>query len=252
MSSAKFLQAPFARAPCVECRRFLQKQGGSTRKKSEQIGQIPKRRSANRNIGRKLNKSEQIGTPPPCTKCRKRSAAKGVQSLFFRFRDAFGHSSVTFLTLLSLFSSLFWGRQRSGEGVVRRNGCPKGCFWRVCFFSAPLRFFKTFQVFQEKTLRGQRRNGLSKSTLLDNRFSARPLRRSFGAPWFFAKLLLPDSFCGRGQPPCTKSAFSAQFERFKCWGTPLPEYRSERILFRPLWKMWRIFVNFLESTFSGK
>ena len=28
--------------------------------------------------------------------CRKRSAAKGVRSLFFRFRDAFGHFSVTF------------------------------------------------------------------------------------------------------------------------------------------------------------
>ena len=23
---------------------------------------------------------------------------------------------------------------------MRRNGCPKGCFWRVRFFSAPLRF----------------------------------------------------------------------------------------------------------------
>ena len=34
-------------------------------------------------------------------------------------------------------------RQRSGEGVVRRNGCPKGCFWR--------------------DLKGaERRNGLSK------------------------------------------------------------------------------------------
>ena len=31
-------------------------------------------------------------------------------------------------------------RQRSGEGVVRRNRCPKGCFWRVRFLSAPLRF----------------------------------------------------------------------------------------------------------------
>ena len=30
--------------------------------------------------------------------------------------------------------------QRSGEGVVRRDGCPKGCSWRVRFFSAPLRF----------------------------------------------------------------------------------------------------------------
>ena len=33
-----------------------------------------------------------------------------------------------------------------------------------------------------KTLREQRRNGLSTNTLLDHRFSARPLRRSFGAP----------------------------------------------------------------------
>ena len=31
-------------------------------------------------------------------------------------------------------------RQRSGEGEERRNGCPKGCFWRVRFFTAPLRF----------------------------------------------------------------------------------------------------------------
>ena len=31
-------------------------------------------------------------------------------------------------------------RKRSGEGVVRRNGCPKGCFWRVRFCSALLRF----------------------------------------------------------------------------------------------------------------
>ena len=37
-------------------------------------------------------------------------------------------------------------------------------------------------MFSEKALRGQRRNGLSKNTLLDNRFSARTLRRSFGAP----------------------------------------------------------------------
>ena len=30
-------------------------------------------------------------------------------------------------------------RQRSGEGFVRRNGCPKGWFWRVRFFCAPFR-----------------------------------------------------------------------------------------------------------------
>ena len=39
-------------------------------------------------------------------------------------------------------------RQRSGEGVVRRSGCPKGCFWRVRFFSAPLGFaLKTPEMF---------------------------------------------------------------------------------------------------------
>ena len=46
-------------------------------------------------------------TPSPFSGCRKRSAAKGVRSLFF----VFGTLSVTFrslfLTLLSLFSSLF-------------------------------------------------------------------------------------------------------------------------------------------------
>ena len=34
----------------------------------------------------------------------------------------------------------FRARQRSGEGVVRGNGRPKGCFWGVRFFSVPLRF----------------------------------------------------------------------------------------------------------------
>ena len=55
--------------------------------------------------------------------------------------------------------------------------------WRVRFFSAPFKVcsWNTWRAL--KTLREQRRNGLSKNTLLDNRFSARPLRRSFGAPW---------------------------------------------------------------------
>ena len=39
-----------------------------------------------------------------------------------------------------------------------------------------------FQVLLEQTLRGQRRNGLSQNTLLDNLFSTRRLLRSFGAP----------------------------------------------------------------------
>ena len=48
-------------------------------------------------------------------------------------------------------------RQRSGEGVVRRNGCRKGCFWRVRFCSAPLRSSGPRRCFWGQTLRGQRR-----------------------------------------------------------------------------------------------
>ena len=59
------------------------------------------------------------------------------------FRDHFsGGSKMAF----------FRARQRSSEGVVRRNGCPKGCFWRVRFFSAPLRFSGTLQVFKGPNL----------------------------------------------------------------------------------------------------
>ena len=60
---------------------------------------------------------------------------------------------------LSYHMTSFRVRQRNGEGVVRRNGCPKGCFWRVCFYSAPLGFFLLKPL---KTLMGQRRNGLFK------------------------------------------------------------------------------------------
>ena len=42
---------------------------------------------------------------------------------------------------------LFLGlRQESGEGVVRRNGCPKRVFWRVRFFSSHLRFSGVFSA----------------------------------------------------------------------------------------------------------
>ena len=69
-------------------------------------------------------------------------------------------------------------RQRSGEGVVSRNGCPKGSFWRVRFSLPPYGLL----LKRLKTLRGQRRNILSKNALLDNRFSTRRLLRSFSAP----------------------------------------------------------------------
>ena len=38
-------------------------------------------------------------------------------------------------------------RQRSGKGVVRRNGCPKGCFLESPFLLCSLQVFRTFQVF---------------------------------------------------------------------------------------------------------
>ena len=57
----------------------------------------------------------------------------------------------------------------------------------VRFFSAPLRFVLKNTCEVLKTLRGQSRNGLSNNTLLDNRFCARRLRRSLGAPPFESK-----------------------------------------------------------------
>ena len=46
-------------------------------------------------------------------------------------------------------------RQRSGEGVVRRNGCPRGCFWTVRFFSAPSRFSGPFRCLKSKPQGGR-------------------------------------------------------------------------------------------------
>ena len=60
-----------------------------------------------------------------------------------------------------------------GETVVQ-----KGVFGESVSSLPPLRFaLKT-----HKNLKGQRGNGPSKNTLLDDRFSARRFRRSFGAP----------------------------------------------------------------------
>ena len=59
-------------------------------------------------------------------------------------------------------------RQRSGEGVVRRNRCPKGCFWRVRFLSAPLRF--------SGVLRANLKGAEKKRTLQKHPFGQRFLR----------------------------------------------------------------------------
>ena len=71
----------------------------------------------------------------------------------------------------------FRARQRSGEGVVRGNGRPKGCFWRVRLFSAPLRF----ALKASENLKAIEKKQTLQNTFLDNRFSARRLLRSFSA-----------------------------------------------------------------------
>ena len=67
-----------------------------------------------------------------------------------------------------------------------RNGCPKGSFWRRPIPALTPRGFalKT----PENLIGSQRRNDSRKKTLLDNRFSARRLLRSFGALWLFWKV----------------------------------------------------------------
>ena len=72
--------------------------------------------------------------------------------------------------------AIFRARQRSGEGVVQRNG-PKGCFWRVRFFSAPLRFSS---VLRANVKGAEKKRTLQKQPFLDDCFSARRLLRSFG------------------------------------------------------------------------
>ena len=73
-------------------------------------------------------------------------------------------------------------RQRSGEGVVRRNGRPKGCFWRVCFFFAPLRFSGHFKCFKSKPQGGREETESPKTpfwtTVSPHDTFAAPLARS--------------------------------------------------------------------------
>ena len=66
-----------------------------------------------------------------------------------------------------------WGLYRA-IGIASRaeKRLSKRVFLESPFLLFPLKVFRTFQIFYEQTLRGQRRNGLSKNTLLDNRFSA--------------------------------------------------------------------------------
>ena len=72
---------------------------------------------------------------------------------------------------------------------MRGNGRLKGCFWRVRFFSAPVRFaLKT-----SESLKWEEKKRTLQNTLLDDRFSARRLLRSFGAPpRLLFQIIFPD------------------------------------------------------------
>ena len=68
-------------------------------------------------------------------------------------------------------------RQRSGEGVVRENGRPKRCLLESLFLLFPL---TVFRCFKGKPYWGRQETNSPKNTLLDDRFPARRLLRSFG------------------------------------------------------------------------
>ena len=118
--------------------------------------------------------------------------------------------------------------KRSREGVVRGNGRLKGCFWRVRFFSAPGRFaLKT-----PENLKWEEKKRTPQNTLLDDRFPARRLLRSFGAPptwWPFRMLLFLISSSGGSDPKACMSFNSLNKNPFfdGAGTTPIPTTQTK-------------------------
>ena len=76
-------------------------------------------------------------------------------------------------------SLLIGERQRSREGVVRRNCRPNGCFWRVRFSSALLRFSGVSRA----NLKGaEKKTDSPKAPFWTTVSVHKRLLRSFGAP----------------------------------------------------------------------
>ena len=65
---------------------------------------------------------------------------------------------------------------------MRRNGCPKGCFWRVRFFSAPLWFFQDLSGVLRANLKGAEK----KRTLQKHPFG-QPFLRTAPSPLLWAR-----------------------------------------------------------------
>ena len=55
-----------------------------------------------------------------------------------------------------------WGRTKGAAKGSWRNGCPKGCFWRVRFLSAPLRFSGSFSCFKRNLKGAEKKRTLQK------------------------------------------------------------------------------------------
>ena len=89
---------------------------------------------------------------------------------------------------LAKLPSQFRVRQRSGEGVVRRNGCPKGCFWRVRFFSAPL----SFALKKKQTKCPEDLKGAEEKRTLQKRPFGQPFLRTTPSPLLWCTLYYDD------------------------------------------------------------
>ena len=87
-----------------------------------------------------------------------------------------GGRNVGSLSSLAHHTNIRARQKRSGEGVVWRNGCPKGLFWRVRFFLlCPIRF----ALKAPESLRNNVENFFAVHfRVLDDLFSARRLLRS--------------------------------------------------------------------------
>ena len=109
--------------------------------------------------------------------------------------------------VLAIFGS--FSREYGGAPKERRRRraeklLSKSVFWRVRFFFAPFEGFQDISGVLRAKLKGAKKKRTLQNTLLDNRFSARRLRRSFGALWDY-----------RTSKKCLENAWESQTSFFQ-------------------------------------